>query len=231
MPLTIIYEDAESLVIDKPAGLAVDHPRAGGESLEARLDELRLGFVRAPVAVHRLDRDTSGCLLLARNPKALRRFAAAFEERTVTKSYLAIVDGEVAPEGEIDLPLAKTSSAEQGWRIVPARNGKPARTRWRLLATAGSRRLLLLTPETGRTHQLRVHLASGLDRPILGDSVYGRPTAEGMMLHAWRLVVPRSAKPPIRAEAPIPARFAAFGFGPESVAGELFDREPIDGGA
>jgi tRNA pseudouridine32 synthase/23S rRNA pseudouridine746 synthase len=231
MPLTIIYEDAESLVIDKPAGLAVDHPRAGGDSLEARLDDLRFGFARPPVAVHRLDRDTSGCLLLARNPKALRRFAAAFEERAVIKSYLAIVDGDVAPEGEIDLPLAKTSSAEQGWRIVPARNGKPARTRWRLLATSGAHRLLLLTPETGRTHQLRVHLASGLDRPIVGDPVYGSAAAGGMMLHAWRLVVPRGAKPPINAEAPMPARFAVYGFGPEALAGEAADRETIDGGA
>ncbi|QJU56771.1 RluA family pseudouridine synthase [Sphingomonas sp. AP4-R1] len=223
MSLPIIYEDAESLVIDKPAGLPVDHPRAGGESLEARLDELRLGFARAPAAVHRLDRDTSGCLLLARNPKALRRFAAAFEAREVAKSYLAIVTGDVPDEGEIDLPLTKTSSAEAGWRIIPSRAGKPARTHWQRLATAGDHRLLLLTPETGRTHQLRVHLASGLDRPIVGDAVYGAAHPGGMMLHAWRLVVPRAGKPPIRAEAPLPARFAAFGFGPESLEGIAFD--------
>lgn len=218
-PLLILHEDAESLVIDKPEGLPVDHPRAGGESLEARLDELRLGFARAPVPVHRLDRDTSGCLLLARNPKALRRFAAAFEERRVSKSYLAIVEGETPEEGEIALPLGKTSSAEQGWRIVPMAKGKPALTRWRRVATAGGHSLLLLTPETGRTHQLRVHLASGLDRPIVGDAVYGKPSAGGMMLHAWRLLVPREGKPAISAEAPLPARFAAFGFGPEALDG------------
>lgn len=223
MSLPILYEDAESLVIDKPAGLPVDHPRAGGESLEARLDELRLGFARAPAAVHRLDRDTSGCLLLARNPKALRRFAAAFEAREVTKSYLAIVTGEVEEQGEIDLPLAKTSSAEAGWRIIPSRNGKPARTHWRRLAAAGDHRLLLLTPETGRTHQLRVHLASGLDRPIMGDAVYGTSHPAGMMLHAWRLIVPRAGKPPVRAEAPLPARFTALGFGPDALEEVAFD--------
>jgi tRNA pseudouridine32 synthase/23S rRNA pseudouridine746 synthase len=230
-PLPIIHEDAESLVIDKPAGLAVDHPRAGGDSLERRLNDLRFGFARAPLPVHRLDRDTSGCLLLARNPKALRRFAAAFEQRLVTKSYLAIVEGDIPPEGEIDMPLAKTSSIEQGWRIIPSRHGKPARTAWRLLATSGAHRLLLLTPETGRTHQLRVHLASGIDRPIIGDPVYGAAAAQGMMLHAWRLVVPRGAKPPISAEAPIPARFAAYGFGPEALAAGTVDHETIDGGA
>ncbi|PZU11985.1 MAG: RNA pseudouridine synthase [Sphingomonas sp.] len=218
-PLNILYEDAESLIIDKPAGLPVDRPRTGGESLEGRLDDLRFGFARPPVPVHRLDRDTSGCLLLARNPKALRRFGVAFEERQVAKSYLAIVAGDVPSEGEIDLPLAKTSTAEQGWRIVPARSGRPARTRWRLLARSGAQSLLLLLPETGRTHQLRVHLASGLDRPIIGDPVYGAASADGMMLHAWRLHVPRANKPPIDAQAPLPPRFAAHGFGPEALDG------------
>ena len=219
MNLPILFEDAEALVIDKPAGLAVDQPRAGGDSLNARLDSLRFGFARPPVAVHRLDRDTSGCLLLARNPKALRRFAAAFEARSVEKSYLAVVVGDVAEEGLVGLPLAKTSTAEQGWRIVPSRTGKPAITRWRRVAASGEHSLLLLTPETGRTHQLRVHLASGIDRPIVGDTVYGTPDPAGLMLHAWRLVVPRDTKAPITAEAPLPERFAAFGFGAEALDG------------
>jgi tRNA pseudouridine32 synthase/23S rRNA pseudouridine746 synthase len=95
-PLSILFEDGEALVIDKPAGLPVDRPRNGGASLADRLDELRLGFQRPPVPVHRLDRDTSGCLLLARNPKALKRFSAAFEARQVEKSYLGLVAGELA---------------------------------------------------------------------------------------------------------------------------------------
>lgn len=219
MHLPILFEDSESLIIDKPAGLPVDHPRAGGDSIEARLGSLRLGFMRPPAAVHRLDRDTSGCLLLARNPGALRRFAAAFEARSVTKSYLAVVEGETDEEGMIDMPLVKRSTAEEGWRIVPAPDGKPARTGWRRLAVHQGRTLLLLLPETGRTHQLRVHCAEGLGQPIIGDPVYGTSAPTGMMLHAWRLVVPRGAKPPVSAEAPLPARYAALGFGVEALDG------------
>ena len=90
---SILFEDGEALVIDKPAGLPLDPPRAGGDSLENHLDALRFGFQREPQPVHRLDQDTSGCLLLARNPKALKRFSAAFEAREVDKVYLGIVAG------------------------------------------------------------------------------------------------------------------------------------------
>ena len=93
---TILFEDAEALVIDKPAGLPVERPRAGGLSLEDHLPALRLGFQRLPVAVHRLDRDTSGCLLLARNPGALKRFSAAFAAREVGKRYLGVLAGRLA---------------------------------------------------------------------------------------------------------------------------------------
>src|SRR6185369_16228886 len=120
--LPILFEDAEALVIDKPAGLPLDQPRAGGMSLEDRLDDLRLGFQRAPAPVHRLDRDTSGCLLLARNPKALKRFAAAFEARQVEKRYLGIIAGTPPGEsGTIDLSLAKLSSAAAGWHMIAAK--------------------------------------------------------------------------------------------------------------
>src|SRR5919112_2976373 len=98
MTIAILYEDGEALVIDKPGGLPMDRPRAGGESLENHLDDLRLGFQRDPVPVHRLDTDTSGCLLLARNPKALARFNRAFEERRVEKRYLGILAGELGHE-------------------------------------------------------------------------------------------------------------------------------------
>ena len=213
-PFPILFEDGEALVIDKPAGLPLDQPRAGGPSLDDHLDELRLGFQRAPLPVHRLDRDTSGCLLLARNPKALKRFAAAFEAREVAKRYLGIVAGVVeGAEGSIDLALSKISSAEKGWRMIPARKGKPAVTHWRKLAERDGLTLVEFRPETGRTHQIRVHAASGLGLPLLGDPVYGSGQgAARTMLHAAGLTVPREGKPPIVATAPLPADFAALGF-------------------
>jgi tRNA pseudouridine32 synthase / 23S rRNA pseudouridine746 synthase len=150
----ILFEDGEALVIDKPAGLPLDRPRAGGESLDDHLDDLRLGFQRRPQPVHRLDRDTSGCLLLARNPKALKRFAAAFEAREVEKVYLGIVAGTVEGEtGTIDLALSKISSAEKGWRMIPARKGKAAITHWRKLAEREGLTLVEFRPETGRTRR------------------------------------------------------------------------------
>jgi tRNA pseudouridine32 synthase/23S rRNA pseudouridine746 synthase len=211
----ILFEDAEALVIDKPAGLPLDRPRAGGESLDDHLDDLKLGFQRRPQPVHRLDRDTSGCLLLARNPKALKRFAASFEAREVEKVYLGVVAGAVLGEGgTIDLALSKISSAEQGWRMIPARKGKPAVTHWRKLAERGGMSLVEFRPETGRTHQIRVHAAAGLGAPLLGDPVYGTGKGAGRtMLHAARLSLPRADKAPVVAEAPLPADFTALGFG------------------
>lgn len=213
-PFPILFEDGEALVIDKPAGLPLDQPRAGGESLDDHLDDLRLGFQRAPLPVHRLDRDTSGCLLLARNPKALKRFAAAFEAREVEKRYLGMVAGLLdADEGTISLSLSKISSAEKGWRMIAAKKGKPAVTHWRKLQVNGGHTLVEFRPETGRTHQIRVHAASGLGAPLVGDPVYG--TGKGAartMLHAAGLTVPREGKPPIVATAPLPADFVALGF-------------------
>lgn len=214
MTIPILYEDGEALVIDKPGGLPMDRPRAGGRSLDDHLDDLRLGFQRRPQPVHRLDTDTSGCLLLARNPKALKRFSAAFEAKLVAKRYLGILAGmpDVA-EGTIELALSKISSPEAGWRMIPARKGKPSVTHWRVVAEQGGRALVEFRPETGRTHQIRVHAASGIGMPLLGDPVYG--TGKGAprtMLHAAGLEVRREGKSPIMATAPLPADFAALGF-------------------
>ena len=206
----ILYIDAEAIVIDKPAGLPVDPPRDGGDSIVARADELRLGFQRAPVAMHRLDRNTSGCLLFARNPKARARFQQAFETGTVEKFYLAVVDG--VPDGEeglIDLPLAKVSTAAEGWRMVPDDAGKSARTRWRKLAERDGQSLMEFKPLSGRTHQIRVHTARGLGAPVVGDPVYGA-RSEAMLLHSWRLVVPRANKPPIDVTATVPDSFGLW---------------------
>src|SRR5690606_11618700 len=170
----VLFIDGEAIVIDKPAGLPVDRPRDGATSLENHLSNLTFGFKRWPTAVHRLDRDTSGCLLLARNPKAHARFQQAFELGSVTKKYLAVIDGIPEEEsGLIDLPLVKVSSAERGWRMTGDPKGKVARTRWRMLAQKDGRAFIAFYPETGRTHQIRVHAAEGLGIPIAGDPVYG----------------------------------------------------------
>lgn len=211
---SILFEDGEALVIDKPAGLPLDRPRAGGPALEDQLDALRFGFQREPHPVHRLDQDTSGCLLLARNPKALKRFSAAFEAREVEKVYLGIVAGDVVGEsGTIDLALSKISSAEKGWRMIPARKGKPSVTHWQVKARKPGLTLVEFRPETGRTHQIRIHALAGLGHALVGDPIYGDgKLAWRTMLHASELVVKREGKDPIDAYSPLPLDFAAFGF-------------------
>ena len=217
----ILFVDGEAIVIDKPEGLPVDTPRAGGDSIEGRLDELKLGFQRPPVIMHRLDRDTSGCLLLARNPRAVKHFQQAFESSAVTKSYLAVLDGAIEGEGGlIDLPVAKISSAKGGWRMVADDAGKSAATKWRKIAEADGQTLVEFRPLSGRTHQIRVHAARGLGAAIVGDPVYSLPDdAElgdmtlpdsGMLLHSWRLVMPREPKEPIDVTAPVPDRFGRW---------------------
>ena len=213
--IPILFEDGEALVIDKPAGLPIERPRRGGASLEDHFEQLKLGFQRPPMPVHRIDTDTSGCLLLARNPKALKRFAKAFEDRLVEKRYLGVLAGVPSTsEGTIELSLSKISSAEKGWRMIAAKKGKPSITHWRVLAEIDGRALLEFRPETGRTHQIRVHCEAGLGLPLLGDPVYGDGKgAPRTMLHAAAITVPREGKPPIAATAPVPRDFAALGFG------------------
>ena len=212
--IPLLFEDGEALVIDKPGGLPIERPRRGGRSLKDHFEALRLGFQRDPVPVHRIDTDTSGCLLLARNPKALKRFAKAFEDRLVEKRYLGILAGVPSEaEGTIELALSKISSAEKGWRMIAAKKGKPSVTHWRMLAEKDGRALVEFRPETGRTHQIRIHCEAGLGLPLLGDPVYGDGKgAPRTMLHAAGLLVPRESKPAIEAAAPFPADFAALGF-------------------
>lgn len=209
----VLVIDGEAIVIDKPAGLAV-HPGARTrESLEDYLHHLRFGFQRLPLPVHRLDRDTSGCLLLARNPKAHKAFQRAFEEKRVGKTYVAILDAVPEAEaGTVDMALGKISTAEEGWRMVPDETGKAAVTHWRVVAVRDGRAAVVFTPETGRTHQIRVHAASGIGIPIIGDPVYGLGKGP-MLLHALSLRVERGAKPPIEATAPLPPTFVNAGYG------------------
>jgi tRNA pseudouridine32 synthase/23S rRNA pseudouridine746 synthase len=138
------------------------------------------------VATHRLDRDTSGCLAVARTRRGVKWLSAAFEERKAEKVYWAILSSLPATaEGFVDAPLKKVSTAETGWRMVVRRDGKPARTHWRVLDAAT--RLVEFRPETGRTHQIRVH-AARIGCPIAGDPVYGNGIGP-MRLHAQGLAI------------------------------------------
>jgi len=217
----ILFIDGEAVVVDKPAGLPVDPPRDGSMSVANQLQSLSFGFKRWPTPVHRLDRDTSGCLLLARHPKAHARITQAFEAGLVRKIYYAVLDGVPAEEGGlIDMALNKVSTREEGWRMVPDPGGKKARTVWRVVSVVDGRTLVEFRPETGRTHQIRVHAASAIGIPIIGDPVYGK-AGHPMLLHGASLMVPREGKPPIEARAPLPAAFAAIGFtdpGPDDAA-------------
>ncbi|WP_344707605.1 RNA pseudouridine synthase [Sphingomonas swuensis] len=206
----LLFADGEALVLDKPAGLPVDTPKRGGDSIEQRLDELRCGFKRLPTPMHRLDQDTSGCLLFARHPSARAKYQQAFESGSVQKVYLALVAGEIAEEeGLIDLPLGKKSSAEAGWRMIGDPGGKPARTAWKRIGSREGRTLVEFRPLTGRTHQIRVHAREGLGAGIFGDRVYGVPGGP-MLLHASRLIVPRGSKPPIDVTAPLPEHWGEW---------------------
>ena len=206
----ILFIDAEAIVLDKPAGSPVDRPRSGGDSIVGRLGELKCGFRRPPTPMHRLDTDTSGCLLFARSPKARAVFQQAFEARAVEKYYLAVVAGEIAgAEGVIDLALAKRSSAEAGWRMVADEHGLEATTRWRRIAVRDGSTLVEFRPLTGRTHQIRTHAREAFGRGIVGDRVYGIPGGP-MLLHASRLVVPRAGKPIIDVTAPLPDYFGEW---------------------
>src|SRR5439155_4101060 len=207
----ILFIDAEALVLDKPAGLPVDAPRRGGDSIASRLDELRCGFQRPPTTMHRLDTDTSGCLLFARTAKARARFQRAFETRAVEKYYVAVVANVVPEEeGVIDLPLSKKSSAEAGWRMAADKHGAEATTHWRRLAIRDGSTLVQFHPVTGRTHQIRVHAREALGSGIVGDRVDGIPGGP-ILLHASRLVVPRETKPTIDIVAPLPDYFGEWG--------------------
>ena len=209
----LLYRDASMLVIDKPAGIAVHRGPKGGSTLEDGFSALRFGLPRDPALAHRLDRDTSGCLVLGRHRKALEKLGLLFKQGRIAKTYWAVVEGEPeADEGLIDLPLGRLD-AERGWwmKVDPA--GQPSRTRWRVMARGGGRAALALEPLTGRTHQLRVHCAAQ-GWPILGDPIYGRgertPGAIPLQLLARALAVPLyKNRDPIAVEAPVPPHMHA----------------------
>jgi 23S rRNA pseudouridine1911/1915/1917 synthase len=193
IPLGVIYEDDDLLVVDKPAGLAV-HPAPGhpGRTLVnavlARLPDLpdKDGNPR-PGIVHRLDKDTSGIILVAKNRIAQADLAAQFKSRSVSKTYLVLVKGKLAPEsGIIEAAIGRDPKDRQRMAVVS--RGREARTAYRVIKYIGGYSLLEIKPETGRTHQIRVHLAA-IGYPVVGDATYGvrTPNLSRQFLHASKL--------------------------------------------
>jgi 23S rRNA pseudouridine1911/1915/1917 synthase len=231
LPLEVIFEDQDLLVVNKPPGLVV-HPGAGhrtGTLLNALLHhcpELQdIGEVSRPGLVHRLDKDTSGLLVVAKTALAHAALVAQFQAHTISKQYQSLVWGRLPEaEGQIDKEVGRHPTARQKMSVYP-RRGKAAVTFWRVRQEfPGPLSLVELSPQTGRTHQLRVHLAS-LGHPVLGDATYGggvsrlrgqpglaglKPLVRRQLLHAWRLGIthPRTGEN-LTWEAPLPEDFRA----------------------
>ena len=204
----LLYRDGMMLVIDKPAGLSVHRGPKGGASLEDYFDVLRFGLPRMPALAHRLDKDTSGCLVLGRHRKALALLGKLFKNGAIGKTYWAVVEGGPAEdEGRIDIPLGRLDE-DRGWWMKPDPQGKPSSTTWKVMGRAEGHTWLALQPLTGRTHQLRVHCAE-MGFPILGDPIYGSAPRQGgppLHLHSREIVVPISKnKPAVVTAAPVPA--------------------------
>jgi tRNA pseudouridine32 synthase/23S rRNA pseudouridine746 synthase len=204
----LLYRDGLMLVINKPAGFAVHRGPKGGDALDSHFDALRFGLPRAPALAHRLDRDTSGCLVLGRHRKALAALGKLFKQGKVGKIYWAVVEGSPgADEGRIDIALSKRDET-RGWWMKADPHGLPSATTWKVMGLGDGFTWLALEPLTGRTHQLRVHCAE-MGFPIVGDSIYGRaPRQNGppLHLHARQVTLPISKnKPAVTVEAPVPA--------------------------
>ena len=204
--LPVLYEDDDVMVVNKPSGL-LTHAK-GGLSTEPTVAEIirpKTSFALdtdRPGIVHRLDRDTSGVLIIAKTADAAAHLQRQFAQRTTKKTYLTVTDGlPKLAAAKIDLPIGRNPSAPSTFRVDP--NGKPAQTTYRVLASTNTQALIELKPTTGRTHQLRVHMAH-LNTPILGDRVYGKPSASRLMLHAHKLEItlPSGKRKTFEAAAP-----------------------------
>lgn len=205
LPFEILHKDAHCVIINKPAGLAVHPGPRTPHSLEDHLPALArtLGQKRLPTLMHRLDRDTSGCLLLARTAASTRALAQIIEARKLQKTYIAVLEKcPEAQQGTIDAPLAKISSKEAGWRmVIDKKNGKPAITEWQILDSSTA--LVSFCPRTGRTHQLRVH-ATIIGGAICGDPIYGASSGP-MRLHARNLAFEHPDGAAVTVTAPLPS--------------------------
>ena len=233
----VIYEDTTALVFNKPPGLATQ----GGTKTHQHLDRLLDGLAGdggRPKLVHRLDKDTSGALLVARSARAAGHFAKAFSGRTARKIYWAIIVGvpDMA-EGAIDAPLAKQPGTGGEKMHIDEDHGLPAKTRWRVIDRAGNRAAWVeLQPLTGRTHQLRAHMAA-IGHPIVGDAKYGGAEAfltggisRKLHLHARRLRIDAPDRGKIDVTAELPPHFAetlaTLGFDGASADREIVQHRP-----
>ena len=192
IPLSIVYEDDDVIVIDKPAGLTV-HPAPGHaehtlvNAMLAHCPELSINGSIRPGIVHRLDKDTSGLMMIAKNDAAQRDLSNQIKSRSVLKQYTVLVHGHLSPEkGVIDAPIGRDPNARK--RMAVVESGREARTRYRVLKYFKGYTLLEVTLETGRTHQIRVHL-SATGFPVVGDAVYGKVSnvVDRQFVHASRL--------------------------------------------
>ena len=212
MTFDILYEDSSLFIINKPPGLVV-HPAPGNRSgtfvngLVACLKDLECQDPIRPGLVHRLDKDTSGVLIAAKTPSALQALSQQFHDRTVYKEYRAIVVGRCTEAMRCAEPIGRDPKNRKRMAIV--HNGKEAQTEFFPLQSSGALTLMRAVPHTGRTHQIRVHLAS-LGYPILGDAVYGKKdvSVKRQMLHCWSLTVLHPVtKTPLVLQAPLPQDF------------------------
>lgn len=207
----LLYRDACLLILDKPAGIAVHVTAHDKVALDQAFAHLQFGLPRPPALAHRLDRGTSGCLVLGRHRKALDRLGKMFKNQRIDKSYLAVVQGlPAAAEGIIDAPILKSGEGSK-WKMSLDSSGQPAQTHYKVLSSAEGMSVLELSPKTGRTHQVRLHCAFALNTPIIGDPFYAGPSEHPIQLHAWKISVPYyHNKPPIVAEAAIPEHMKAL---------------------
>ena len=215
IPLDILYEDDDLLCLNKPPGLVV-HPAAGhwqGTLVNAILHHCGPvscgGHALRPGIVHRLDKDTSGCILVAKNDAAHAALARQFAERTARKTYLAVVRGRPrASAGAVHGAIARHPVHRQRMAVSRRPGARAAETAWRVLLSAGNLSLLECRPKTGRTHQIRVHLKH-LGHPVAGDRVYGGGADfPRQLLHAWKIAVQHPATgQPLEFTAPVPPDF------------------------